>query len=71
VELLLVGWICLLGGLFGLIATRRGWHESGALKGMDWFDLHDSLGGRLGSYLLYGVFGVAGLALLVYIHFKR
>ena len=70
-DMLGFGWLFLLGGLFGLMATRLGWLESGILKEMDWFDLHHELGGRTGSYFLYTLSAVAGLAMLLYAHFSH
>jgi hypothetical protein len=60
--LLGVGWICLLGGLFGLVATRLGWYESGGLKAMDWFDLYGAAG-RTGFYFINGIFAASGLGI--------
>jgi hypothetical protein len=66
-----VGWLCLLGGLFGLIATRLGWYESGALKAMDWFDMYGELGGRTGFYFINTLIVVVGLGMLLYAHFRH
>jgi len=38
------GWVFLMGGLFGLAATRLGWYDvGGPMRRMDWFDIYGFL----------------------------
>ena len=68
------GWVFLLGGLFGLAATRLGWYDAGGImRRMDWFDLYGLLerswvggGVRRANYVISAAFVLIGLVVLVH-----
>ena len=67
------GWVFLLGGLFGLVATRLGWYDAGAvMRRMDWFNVYGFLerswiggGVRRANYTICAVLVFLGLFILV------
>jgi len=66
------GWVFLLGGLFGLIATRLGWYDAGSvMHRMDWFGLYDAVerraiggGVRRANYVIFSVLVLVGVVVI-------
>jgi len=66
------GWVFLIGGLFGLFATRLGWYDvGGPLRRMDWFGFYEffersAVGGgvRRATYTISAGFVLIGLIAL-------
>ena len=67
------GWVFLLGGLFGLVATRLGWYDAGGImRRMDWFGVYDFVerswvggGVRRANYVICGALVLVGLLVIV------
>ncbi len=70
----LIGWLLLIGGVFGLAATRAGgFDQGGFMRRMDWLDFyglleHSIVGGgvRRAMYSISVCFLVAGAVVLLW-----